>query len=228
MRQSLDLFSEKRLTDNGLDKQASAALDREYDDIAMDGRDCQKERFESKSSGLSMKDKTSIASVSILLGSHFLLFALAAINTFDSRKNKMLTAEQENSLRGIAMARMLKGKENQALNSSDKITKISIKTEQDIKPNDKPIKKKRRKKGSLEQSDNSSNQVVFSDHKDNMSKLFPKNGKFSWLEASKLIQRREFLKTHIERLNGKADYHHIVKLTSEMELLDKALKKMGC
>jgi hypothetical protein len=46
-------------------------------------------------------------------------------------------------------------------------------------------------------------------------------------EATKLIKRKEFLADQIKRLSQSQNYHAVCRLASEVELLDKAIKRLG-
>ncbi|MBX9879762.1 MAG: hypothetical protein K2Y22_14995 [Candidatus Obscuribacterales bacterium] len=46
-------------------------------------------------------------------------------------------------------------------------------------------------------------------------------------EANKLIKRKEFLADQIKRLSQTQNYHAVCRLASEVELLDKAIKRLG-
>ncbi len=46
-------------------------------------------------------------------------------------------------------------------------------------------------------------------------------------EANKLIKRKEFLADQIKRLSQSQNYHAVCRLAAEVELLDKAIKRLG-
>lgn len=46
-------------------------------------------------------------------------------------------------------------------------------------------------------------------------------------DASKLIKQKMALQDHLEKLNGEQSYHLYCRVSAQIELLDKALKKLG-
>ena len=46
-------------------------------------------------------------------------------------------------------------------------------------------------------------------------------------DASKLVKQKMALEEHLEKLSGEQDYHSYCRVSAQIELLDKALRKLG-
>jgi hypothetical protein len=69
-------------------------------------------------------------------------------------------------------------------------------------------------------------QLIFADARRNRA-AFLSTGR-RWVEASKLVKQKQSLKEQLEKFSNGHNFNLISKLAAKIELLDKALKKLGC
>ena len=212
---SLDLYMEKQLCDRGMDNAASRAFSREVDEINKQAR-LEQEKT------LSGRDKLALASTSIALGSPFMLFGLgttfAILDEFDYLRRSRSPEELQNRrLRELNVRRgfVPPKEEEQRKLRPDMLPCALMSAEMQV---GQPAKKKRSPLRRTEQA-------VFSASRDN--RPFLAAGK-SWLEASRLVKKKQMLLDLMERLRGQQSLSAVSKLLSKIELLDKVLKRLGC
>ncbi|MBI4532334.1 MAG: hypothetical protein HY711_00180, partial [Candidatus Melainabacteria bacterium] len=68
-------------------------------------------------------------------------------------------------------------------------------------------------------------QAVFEDKRQNQRFLFASK---NWLEVSRLVKQKQLLLDQMEKLNKGSQLRLVSSLLSQIEVLDKALKRMGC
>lgn len=212
----MDIFVEKQARDRSYDSANSRSLSREVNNI------CRRERLD-QSKTLTTKDKMSLASASIMLGSPFFLFSLgttfAVVDEYDRMVNdKMGQAKNQKRTAGIIQDAevadqcekkvLVAAASGPMLMSLDFVGKVTQTKQQD---------------GRCQRKD----QAVFSDSSRNTISNFLA-GDQSWLTARKLLKQKFLLMDQVEKVNGHAEFSLVAGLIAQIEILDKALKKLGC
>ena len=211
----LDVFMEKQLCDRTVDSSANRAMSREVNDL------CRKERALPPQT-LNLKDKATLASAGLLIGSPLMLFGLGATFAFC---DDMDYRQRIKGLDGLDpnRERVSLRKGAQAAEPADglkameaKLTPLAL-LSLDLGQKRRPSAKKSR----------------WDMHERNSGSNRPNDRQFlasssSWLEASKLVKKKQFLLDSIERVNKGNQLSTVSRLLSQIEVLDKALKRMGC
>lgn len=209
----LDLYIEKQACDRSIDAQSSRALSREVNDLS---------RAESLAhrQSLNLKDKSALASAGILIGSPLLLIGLgatfAACDEMDFRRRDRLFNDEKSNAGG----RLLR-KAQSCEPGLDATAVTEARAPLALMLTDISGLRKRRG-GSARPGEG----IFAAERK--LSRSFVVPGK-SFSEVDKLIKRKQFLKDQMERLHGKGNQLGAVgRLMSQLEHLDKLLKRMGC
>ncbi len=216
----LDLFVEKQAGDSSVDFSSNRPLSREINGIPM--RD-----YIEQNKTLSVRDKMSIASASLALGSPFFLLSLGAtfamVDEYDRLKEDDLIyggqARRRHPVKAAMELSALLDSETRVF--CETITPLSIMSGS-LELSERRAGKKKTKFG--ERNDQS---VFASDE------LRVDNGKFlvedkSWLKASKVMKKKFFLEDELERVNGKAEFSMVAGIIAQIDRLDRELKSLGC
>lgn len=216
----LDLFTEKNAGDHGLDHSSSRSLSRELNGLSI--RD-----WKEQSRTLTTKDKMSIASASIALGSPFFLLSIGAtFALFDECDNRRID-EQLDRLTGAHRHPMAACPDLAAVDE----LQSSKHLDESMFPlawltadkNNFETSKPKKKKGDW------SDQSIFihdDDRRiDNCSFLAPPK---DWLRTDKVLKQKFWLEDELERVNGIGEFSMVAGIIAEIERLDKELKRLGC
>jgi hypothetical protein len=208
----LDLFIEKQACDRSMDAGASRALSREVDDL------CQKEGLDRKQI-LSGQDKLGLTAAGLLVGSPFMLFGLgvtfAMFDEMDFRRD--LRAREEL----LARRNPLRKGDDDDETKKDKLKPFKPEISASLLAMDLQSGKTLRDKQVKRPK---SDQAVFSDSKRNKPFL---SASHDWLKVNKLAKRKQFLLEEIERVNKGQQLSLVSNLLTQIEVLDKALKRLG-
>jgi len=195
-----------------MDAGASRAFSREVDDLCHKGGQDRKQI-------LSGQDKLGLTAAGILVGSPFMLFGLGAtFAVFDE-----LDFRRELKARDDLLARrnpLRKGDEDDET-KKDKVRPLKPEISLSLLAMDLEAGKTLRDKKPKRQR---SDQAVFSDSKKNRQFL---SASRDWLKVDKLAKRKQFLLDEIERVNKGQQLSLVSKLLSQIELLDRTLKRLG-
>jgi hypothetical protein len=217
---ALDLFVEKQAGDRQCDFSSSRSLSREINGLPL--RD-----YIEQNKTLSVRDKMSIASASLALGSPFFLFSLGATFAMVDEYDRLKEDDLLNGGQGRRRHPLKAAQELSALLDGETkifcetITPLSIMTGS-LELSERRAGKKKPKFGQRK------DQSVFSS-----DELRVDNGKFlvedrSWLKANKVMKKKFFLEDELERVNGKAEFSLVAGIIAQIERLDKELKGLGC
>lgn len=212
---ALDLFVERQVIDRSIDCQAKTTLSREANEA-----NCRDHLV--LGSGFTPQDKVAIASASIMLGSPFLLFGLgttfAIIDECDfQRQNRQMKTGWLGGARPFGARK--------AITSSDELEKtrsLELTIPMKLVSSDVSTQSTRKSKKPLSRFGDAPQIGI-----KGVNKLFAPPAK-SWLEASKLVKRKQTLLDQMERINHGQNFSAVSRLLSQIEVLDKALKQMGC
>jgi len=208
---------EKQLGGSGNDS-ASRLFSREASDLELHDRMLVEQKTHVG------RDKVSMATASLVLGSPFMMFGLgvALFEEFGAIKaGKQLQALQAQRQRLFAP---IKGAEIVEQKSIMGFGRQAHRMPLSTLFNLDEIER-RATRGSKVRPD-AGVQLVFTDAHRNRA-AFLSSGR-RWVEASKLVKQKQSLKDQLEKLNNGRNFGLITKLASKIELLDKALKKLGC
>jgi hypothetical protein len=224
---SFDLFSEKAARDSGFDSNVTKAFLKESDDL--EKREYAKHPLlHGQRQTLNTNDKMGLACAGLIVGSPLFLLGLGGTFAFC---DQMDFNEQQKQL-GLVKQRNFNrlAYQHAAINAErEKLSRIpEFKPGEIILPVNNEIasdkNRKPEKLGGKIGGQIGLDQVLFSDNRRNNRMVF--RGK-NWLEAHKLLKLKTILEDQIKILSQKQDYHTVCKLSSELELLDKALKRLG-
>lgn len=212
-----DLFSEKQLSDRMND-----ASSREFLKDSNSGNSPSKAQIAHAEIS---RDKVSMATASLVLGSPFMMFGLGVafmeelgliksskqFQALQSERRRLFTPRQsfEIAEQKITSKNFIRRGAEMSLGVMFTLDEIE----------QRAARGRRARTGDRTQavfSDMSRNRTVF---------LSPERG---WLKASKLVKEKESLKNQLEKLNNGQNFNLITRLAAKIELLDKALKKLGC
>lgn len=216
---SFDLFSEKAARDSGFDSNVTKAFLKESDDL--EKREHAKHPLmHGQRQTLSTDDKMGLTYAGLIVGSPLFFLGLVGTSAFCDQ----MDFNQQQKQLGIVKQRDFNrlAYQHAAINAErDKSSRIpELRPGEIIMPvNNEIVSGKNRKPEKL-----GLDQVLFSDNSRNRRIVF--RGK-NWLEAHKLSKLKTILEDQIKILSQKQDYHTVCKLSSELELLDKALKRLG-
>lgn len=207
----LDLFIEKQATDGAVDMCASRAFVREANELLwQEGLGCEQT--------LTTRDKLALTTASMIVGSPFVLFGLGAtFALFDELDVKRELNEcaalnpQTNVLRKSVDLKLEKDK-SQEFSPEASLALLAMDLEN--------ARDRKGKKAPRPRPD----QALFSDSRRNRQFLAPGR---TWQEAGKLARRKQFLLDEIERVNRGQQLCLVSNLLSQIERLDKALKRLG-
>ncbi len=206
----LDLFIEKQVCDRSVDAGAGRALSREVDDL------CLKQGLDRKQT-LTGQDKLGLTAAGILVGSPLMLLGLGAtFAMFDDMDFRRGLRDRE----GLDPRRnqLRKGIEKETDKDKFKVLKpeISLSLLAMNLESGKSIKDKQKKRPRADQA-------VFTDSRKNKSLLASQD----WLKVNKLAKRKQFLLEEIERVNKGQQLSLVSNLLTQIEILDKTLKRLG-
>jgi len=211
---AMDLFMEKQAIDRSQDTGSSRALSREVNDLCrMDAR--------TQRHTLDMKDKAALASAGILVGCPLVLLGLGASFAVSDemdfrRREKELAGQGQGDGKQALKQAALRADELDAARALEGKMPLAV-TVMDLTNLKRPGKKKGRREIDTKNA--------MLDGRQERSHVSLSR---SWLEASKLVKRKQFLLDQIERVNKGNSLSAVSNLLSQIERLDKALKKMGC
>lgn len=222
--QSFDLFSEKLMRDSRMDSRA--ALSKEADHLERsEKKEGAKGMVQLDRQTLTSHDKAGLTCAGLIAGSPLMLLGLtfAVCDQMDFlRHNDRLKILQEQEMRALALHNAL------ALRQACEKSKIArvpdIKDANGLMPfdvTDPEAALKKKRKPSLERA----RMILAGTERSTLRSVFytEKNSR----EAKKLLKLKEFVQKQIELMSRRQDYHAVCKLSSQLELLDKALKRLG-
>lgn len=208
----MDLFMERQVRDGGNDVATSRALSREINDL-------ERNRLSAASSTMNARDRVSFASASLVLGPQFMIFGLGAalMEEFSAIKQEKQLMELQRQQRGLKFRRPGEKSEDEQLKTLPDF-KSSLAglgadmfgqriTGKRLTPKDKDQK------------------LGFEKFR-NM-RPYLSVGK-DWLDVRRLVKRKQFLLDQLERMNNRGHLSAVSALLAKVELLDKALKRLGC
>ena len=194
-----------------MDAGASRAFSREVDDL------CHKEGLDRKQT-LSGRDKLGLTAAGLLVGSPFMLLGLGAtFALFDEMDFRRELRDREELTRRLNPLR--KGDEDETKKEKVKTLKpeISLSLLAMELESGKTLKEKQNRRAK-------SDQAVFSDSKRNRPFL---SASRDWLKVDKLAKRKQFLLEEIERVNKGQKLSLVSNLLTQIEVLDRTLKRLG-
>jgi len=216
---SLDLFMEKQCSDRRFSVLTSStggrSLSREITDLDI------KERI-GRHQTLSTSDKMMMGCASMALGSPFMLLGLGTAMAFmddidwRNQQEELRRLDQEfgaDPKRFSKLQLLSELERRKRLNGDKKISSIPL----DIVPRRRKAKKGR----------GGSDFSASRDGERNFLRPYFSSGK-NWLEASRILKRKQFLEDQIQKHQGQLDYPTACRISSKIELLNKALKQLGC
>lgn len=222
---SFDLFSEKAARDSGFDSNVTKAFLKESDDL--EKREHAKHPLlSSQRQTLNTNDKMGLACAGLVVGSPLLLLGLGGTFAFCdqmdfNREQRELKLVQQRNFNRLAYQHAAVNAEREKLSRIPELRPgeiiMPVTTNEFTGENKRPEKLGGQLGTRLDQ-------MLFSDNRRNRRIFF--QGK-NWLEAHKLLKLKTILEDQIKLLSQKQDYHTVCKLSSELELLDKALKRLG-
>jgi len=215
---ALDLFVERQACDRSIDSRASRSLSREVNDISM------RERLE-QAKTLSTHDKLSLASASLALGSPFFLLGMGAtfaiFDECDARRQREIMhgsghghKRPLNASEDMSMVKPLAASGMKEIAAGATFLSLDLSAGRFL-PDRKGIGPKRR------------DQAVFSDRRQRANGRFLVEGS-GWLKAGQLLKQKFFLMGAVEKSSGREPFSLIAGLIAQIEILDKALKRLGC
>ncbi len=214
----LDLFVEKQLCDRSVDQSSSRILSKEVNKINW-------KDWVEQSKTISTRDKMSLASASIILGSPFFLMTLGAtFAVMDEIDNQRVDSELNRlfrpGVRTLAASQELTAEQElDAKIFGDALSPAAVLTLDQII--ERATKPGRAKGDRLDQS------VFTTDERRNYNSGFLSNQR-NWLKASKVLKQKLILEDELERVNGLADFSLVAGIIANIELLNKDLKHLGC
>lgn len=209
-----DIFSESQIRESGFDSRTSRTLSREASELDEEARKYLEPTLNSQ-------DKLSLTAAAFMAGSPLGFFGLGMTFFFceemDHRRraeyllNKGFNDHQQAAFNAIAFRAAL-------IDANDRKTKTNVipfeLTGVDRIRNPKPRKRAGEKEN-----------LGHVDTRRGMRPYFAPSKNLQ--EATKLIKRKEFLADQIKKLSQMQNYHAVCRLASEVELLDKAIKRLG-
>ncbi|HEY9868175.1 MAG TPA: hypothetical protein V6D08_03125 [Candidatus Obscuribacterales bacterium] len=207
----LDLFIEKQATDGAVDMGASRAFSREANELLL-------QEGAGREQTLTARDKLALTTASMIVGSPFVLFGLGAtfalFDELDFRRElreRGALNPQTNVLRKSLDLKLEKDKA-QEFSPEASLALLAMDLE--------GARGRKGRKARRPRPD----QALFSDSRMNRQFLAPSR---TWQEVSKLAKRKQFLLDEIERVNKGQQLSLVSNLLSQIERLDKALKRLG-
>lgn len=208
---SFDLFTERVLRDK-FDENSSRAFSKEATSL-----DLIKLHQKHSQSG---RDKVNFATASLVLGSPFMILGLG-ISLFDeigAIKAGRKLSEIQDTRRRLSSIQKGENELDLQMRRGNRETRLSsVVSFSDL---DQKIARR------IRLSDKKKDQAIFADKRRNV-RPFLTIGK-NWLETSRLLKRKQFLQDQIERLNNGKNCNLVSSLFAKLELLNKALKMLGC
>jgi len=213
---SMDVFSERMMRESGFDARASRTLSREATDLDKESQLLSPELQPT----LNSQDKLAMTAAAFMAGSPLMFLGLGATFFFcdemDHRRreeylrNMSFNDHQQFAFNAIAFRAALAERNN--------LRQSTIPVELTAVDKIKDVKLGKRAKS----------------NKDNVVSLDTRRGKRpyfapnkNWQEANRLIKRKEYIADQIKRFSQMQNYHLVCKLASEVELLDKAIRRLG-
>lgn len=210
-----DIYSESTLRESGFDSRTSRTLSREAAEL-------DKETQQLLEPTLNSQDKLSMTMAAFMAGSPLMFLGLGATFFFcdemDHRRraeylrNVSFNDHQQAAFNAIAFRAALAEADDRKTNVA--VIPIALTGAERI------IKTKSAKR--------------FNAGKDKVANIDSRRGGRPYFapsknlqEATRLIKRKEFLADQIKRLSQMQNYHAVCRLASEVELLDKAIKRLG-
>ncbi len=209
-----DIFSESQIRESGFDSRTSRTLSREASELDEEARKYLEPTLNSQ-------DKLSMTAVAFMAGSPLGFLGLGMTFFFceemDHRRraeyllNKGFNDHQQAAFNAIAFRAAL-------IDANDRKQATVIPIE--ITGADRLRSTKSGKR-----FDASKDKVVHMDFRRGRRPYFAPSKNLQ--EVNRLIKRKDFLADQIKRLSQMQNYHAVCKLTAEVELLDKAIKRLG-
>lgn len=212
---SMDVFSERMMRESGFDARTSRTLSREATDLDKESQLLPPELQPT----LNSQDKLAMTAAAFMAGSPLMFLGLGATFFFcdemdhqrkeEYLRNMSFNDHQQFAFNAIAFRAALaeRNKLRQStipveLTAADKITDVKL---------GKPAKR--------------DGKVISLDTRRGKRPYFAPNK--SWQEAKRLIKRKEYIADQIKRFSQMQNYSLVCKLASEVELLDKAIRRLG-
>lgn len=209
-----DVYSESAIRESGFDSRTSRTLSREASELDEDARKYLEPTLNSQ-------DKLAMTAAAFMAGSPLGFLGLGMTFFFcdemDNRRreeymrNMSFNDHQQAAFNAIAFrAALADANDRKTKASAVPIALTGVDHIRGIKPRKLPSVK------------------------DNVVNIYTRRGNRPYFapsknlqEANKLIKRKEFLADQIKRLSQAQNYHAVCRLSSEVELLDKAIKRLG-